>query len=269
MRVDSIRSSASSPSSSIYTKEYFLSGACEGYDAFRQGRLSTVRQRELELLELRPPMTVLDLGCGRGDMAAELARRNVSVVAADFAVAAVELTADRLSGRAPVVIANAARLPFRDGVFDRVLIADVIEHMEWSSAAASVAECRRVISRTGFVLVHTAPNAWFSNGVLRLLRPLLRPLGWRAAIERLRQYDHLRAAMHPNELSLLSLRRLVREAGLSGRVWIERDILRGGESEWARDIRGSAFWRGLTTLAGNWPFRLVFGNDLYARVSRQ
>jgi ubiquinone/menaquinone biosynthesis C-methylase UbiE len=263
------RSASSPPPSSIYTKEYFLSEACEGFDAYKEGKLSTVRRRELELLESHPGMVVLDVGCGRGDLADELVRRNVSVVAVDYAVAAVQLTAERLARRAPVVHADAARLPFRDAVFDRVLLGDVVEHLVWPSAVAALAESRRVIREPGFLLAHTAPNRWFADGVLRFLRPLLPLLGWRAAIERLSRYDELRVDMHPNELSPLGLRRLVREAGLSGRVWIDRDVLRGGESEWARDIQGSPFWRGIASLAGNWPFRLVFGNDLYARVSRQ
>jgi ubiquinone/menaquinone biosynthesis C-methylase UbiE len=264
------RRSGSSPNgSAIYTKEYFLSASCEGYDAYKEVSLSAVRRRELDLLELQPGMAVLDLGCGRGDAADELAKREVSVVAVDYAVAAVQLTAERLARRAPVIRADAARLPFRDAVFDRVLLGDVVEHLEWRSAVAALAEGRRVIRRPGFLIVHTAPNRWFADGVLRILRPLLPLLGWRAAIDRLRQYDRLRGNMHPNELSPLGLRRLVREAGLSGRVWIDRDILRGGQSEWAADIQGSPFWRALASLAGNWPLRLVFGNDLYARVSRQ
>lgn len=256
------------PDSRLYDRAYLLSNALDGIADYEAGGLSVVRAREVDLLEVAPGQRVLDVGCGRGETAAEIRRRGADVVAIDYSWDAVVLTAERLDTGEPaerpaVVQANAVALPFQDGSFDRVLLSDVIEHVPWSMGEQLLQEVRRLLAPGGRAVVHTAPNLWFITLVKRPLVVLLRLTRRESALQRFAEYDRLRHLMHPNELSPLTFRRLMRGSDMASVVWVDADVLRSGASEW------TARWPGwlvrlLGAVAGSWPLRLLLGNDMYA-----
>jgi ubiquinone/menaquinone biosynthesis C-methylase UbiE len=254
------------PASTIYSEEYFLSGACEGLDEYLAGGLSQIKQHEFSYLGVQPGERILDLGCGRGESAAEIIRLGASPIALDYAAAAVSLTHERLAGRNVVLRGDAAALPFRSHSFDRVLMGDVIEHLPWDLGVATLREVQRVLVPGGTAIVHTSPNRWFIACCMRPMRLVLRVLGHDVALSRFDEYERLREAMHPNELSPLAIRRLMRAAGVEAATWVDRDVLRSGASEWTAGLVHSPIIRALTSVAAVWPFRLVMGNDLYARI---
>jgi len=119
-------------------------------------------RRRFALANLAAGDRVLDLGCGSGDLAAELARAGVQVTAADVAQAAL----DRAAGRHPELslrlVAIDEPLPFEDGSFDAVWSSEVIEHV--ADTARWLSEVRRVLAPAGRLLLTTP-----SHGRLRLL----------------------------------------------------------------------------------------------------
>lgn len=119
-------------------------------------------------LGLRPGDRVLDVGCGGGRHAAEARRLGAHAVAVDHsdldvkdaagtleAVAVDSEAARQVSGSAAV--GDVLGLPFPDGVFDRVIAAEVFEHLPIDRPA--FAECARVL-RPGGTLAVTVPR-WF------------------------------------------------------------------------------------------------------------
>ena len=251
------------PPPAIYDRDYFLSNACEGLRDYLAGGLAPLKERELEHLGVGPGTLMLDVGCGRGEASAEAARRGAAIVAIDYSADAVVLTRELL-GRSVVVRADASALPFRTGSVDRVLMGDVVEHVPWDLAKAMLIDVDRVLAPGGRALVHTSPNTFFIAGVKPVLEVVLRWLSRDEVLHRVREYDRLRAAMHPNELNPLRFRRLMREAGLSARTWVDRDVVRGGSSEWTEELHRGRLFRMVGAIAGSWPLRLVFGNDMFA-----
>src|SRR5262245_36748205 len=112
---------------------------------------------------------VLDLGCGAGRHAFEAFRRGARVVAFDYDQAELkdvkamfralgEAEADTLpaSSSGECTNGDATRLPFADDVFDRVIAAEVLEHIPADETA--MAELTRVLKPGGTMAV-TVP-AW-------------------------------------------------------------------------------------------------------------
>jgi SAM-dependent methyltransferase len=127
-----------------------------------------------------PTMRALDVGCGPGALAGQLAQRlGASMVhAADPSQPFVDACQARLPG-VDVVCAPAEALPFADDTFDAVLSQLVVNFM--TDAAAGVREMARVARPGGTV----ASCVWDYAGEMTVLRAF-----WDAA----REVDPPRAA---------------------------------------------------------------------------
>ena len=115
---------------------------------------------------LRPGERVLDMGCGAGRHAFEMYRRGADVIAfdqdADELAGVRDLfAAMREAGEVPagaeadVKEGDALSLPFADGEFDRVVAAEILEHIPDDIQA--IAELVRVL-RPGGTIALTVPR---------------------------------------------------------------------------------------------------------------
>ncbi len=98
---------------------------------------------------------VLDMGCGPGVSTVLLAERAQPrlVAAFDFDPAMVERARRRLrrDPRVGLFVADAARMPFPDGLFDAVFVLGVVHHVpEWRTALREVARVLKPGGRLGF-----------------------------------------------------------------------------------------------------------------------
>ncbi len=108
------------------------------------------------------PVRVLDLGCGAGFLANDLARRGHHVIGIDTTLENLEVA--RARGNASYLRADARRLPVADGSVDVVCMMDLLEHVE--DPAAVIAEAARVLAPGGLVFFHTFNRTWQSNLVV-------------------------------------------------------------------------------------------------------
>ena len=123
-------------------------------------------RRRFLLEQVQPGMRVLDVGCGEGVFAAELARAGVQVVGID----AAEEPLRRARARHPELdlrlVDGEGDWPLPDAGFDAVWAGEVIEHV--ADTAAWLSEVRRVLRSGGALLLSTP-----AVGRLTLLRMAL------------------------------------------------------------------------------------------------
>jgi SAM-dependent methyltransferase len=248
-----------------YSRDYYLSDSCEGFNEFLQGHeVSPIKQRLLRRVDVEGGERVLELGCGRGEALRACAERGASAVGIDYSRDAVELSHTTCGENALVLQADATELPFRAGSFRKVFLGDVLEHLTKGQAERMLAEAYRVIGDGGTLVVHTSPNVLF----IRLVFPwvlLGLALTGRLALLRLfiEQYRTIRR-LHVREYSVGRLRRLF-GAFSFGRVEIEcdPDVLRGGKSRYTEGLAGSRAVRAVAALVSKEPLVRLFSNDLW------
>lgn len=109
------------------------------------------------MLDLRPGDTVLDIGSGTSSYPLMLAREGATVVVAELDEERVRWQQHKVAevgagrGRVLPVVADATRLPFRDGAFTRVSAVSSIEHIPDDRAVGR--EMARVLAPGGIAVV--------------------------------------------------------------------------------------------------------------------
>ncbi|OHE76780.1 MAG: hypothetical protein A2107_13625 [Verrucomicrobia bacterium GWF2_62_7] len=114
-------------------------------------------------------LNVLDIGCGEGYGADQLAAAARLVVAVDVSPAAMKFAAKKYR-RANLffAVADARRLPFRPGVFARAVSFEVIEHLP--EPEVFLRETQRVLAPDGELAFSTPNRATYPPGNIYHLR---------------------------------------------------------------------------------------------------
>jgi ubiquinone/menaquinone biosynthesis C-methylase UbiE len=254
-----------------YDKAYLLSENTEGYEAFKQGSLSYLKQSQLDMLQINQPMSLLEVGFGRGEFLYHCAKRGARVSGVDYSPSALEIGSDTLREfpNADLRIADCKELPFKDNSFERVYSGDVIEHQDLDDGAQMLKEMYRVLEPGGFMLVHTSPNTVFTKVVYRIARPFLKMIN-RRAIQILEEHMEVNKEAHVHEYNLISLRKVARMAGLSNvRIWIAEDILRSSQHRHTRALSENKIVRFVGKLGRLGAIRFLLGNDLYLKCYKE
>lgn len=256
--------------SNLYTEEYFRT-ACEGFDEFNQSegdQLSRRLKAAFEMAEIRPGMTVLDVGCGRGEILRHCAHLGADAYGIDYATVAVQMSAQVIAGtgqtpgRIDAAQADAKYLPFSTEGFDRVLMFDVVEHLYPWELQQALQEAHRVLKPDGRLIVHTAPNVWYDRyayPVVRRMRTLLGegqnyPANPREFLVDANEHVHV------NEQSLFSLRRALHKSNFKAKVWLDSP-----PQDWNAELLGRVRW----LLFRMPPFRWFFEREVFAVAAKR
>jgi ubiquinone/menaquinone biosynthesis C-methylase UbiE len=125
-----------------------------------------------------PGMTLLDLGCGKGREACELAKQlGCRVIGVDALQGTLELARDRISregleGQVTLVCGSMDALPLPDASIDFIWCRDTLNHTP--DLARTLAECARVLRPAGRMMNYSALKTdWLEPGEeRRVMQPL-------------------------------------------------------------------------------------------------
>ncbi|MFH1224995.1 MAG: glycosyltransferase [Candidatus Diapherotrites archaeon] len=223
-----------------YGENYFLNET-RGSAEFRESRgemLGEKHGRVLSLLEPKSGERILDIGCGRGELAYHAAKSGATCFGLDFSPAALRLAQEKNRGR--LVQGACTELPFRKGAFDAAVLGDIIEHIDREDAVRCIAAAHLALKKGGRLLIHT-------NNVRTVKAAEI--LGIIQGT-RFRRNDP-KKTRHINFLGRLELERMLSDAGFRSMAWTEK-IGRKRFNFPARDAMLDA------------ACRLGFGADLFA-----
>lgn len=166
----------------IYTRDYFLKGA-GGYEVYQssRGREVILRQRwALELADPRAGERVLDIGCGRGEVAYQCALRGCGVMAVDYSPDAVAITRETVSQlpeerrRDVTVACQGVDSLSLEGRFDVVFLLDIVEHLTEEQLTRLFERLEPHLNPGARVVIHT-DNVHFEKCLFPLKRALALP----------------------------------------------------------------------------------------------
>jgi len=253
-----------------YNKEYFLSDYLEGYREYKKGELSAVKQRQLTLLDLKKGIKMLEIGFGRGELLLHSAKKGANVTGIDFSRDAYEIAQNSLwqYHNVNLQIADCRDLPFEDNSFERVFSGDLIEHFEYQDAILMLKEMQRVLRTGGFMLVHTAPNAFFRNYVYPLVKHLVKLID-KNSVKMIDHQFYAGPQFHIHEYNLFSLKKIARKAGLTNiQAWIDEDILRSSKHRFTKTIGKNWLVKRAVSFSKYSVIRFFFGNDIYLKKTK-
>ena len=146
-----------------YDTAYYVSdcGGHAEYELFAGRKLEDPRLAAVHALAAAAAgARVLDVGCGRGELAYAFAAAGARVTAVDYSEDALAL-ARATAGDLPVRLVCADATQFDDaGGFDVAVASDVIEHLAPSELDTLYARLAAMLAPSGTFVIHTWPNAW-------------------------------------------------------------------------------------------------------------
>jgi ubiquinone/menaquinone biosynthesis C-methylase UbiE len=166
-----------------------------GMNGSLRPRLYAFEERLGELAQ--PPATVLDFGCGTGNLAGHLSACGYALSACDISSKMVEWARKSKHGASAtwhVLPADWRELPFASNTFDAIVASSVFEYL--TGIDMTLAEFRRILKPGGF-LIATVPN---NRHVVRKLENFLRPMAAIAnkmpALNRIQKLDSYATYLH-------------------------------------------------------------------------
>lgn len=159
------------------------------------------RQTALQMLQVESGQRVLNAGSGTGRGSAAIEERlppGAALYSTDLSTTMTRLSASRTSS--PVLISDITRTPFRQGAFDWIWSAFVLDLLPVDTVQQALLEFRRILAPGGRLLLIS-----MTDGVDSLSRTVMG--AWRAVY---RLHPYLCAGCRP-----LDLAALIQQAGMS------------------------------------------------------
>jgi len=203
-----------------YTADYYLND-CGGYDEFKSSEGMVIDQRLQDVMNLVNPQKgdkILDIGCGRGELTFALANEVAYVEGVDYSADAIEIAQKTYAGTRENLAFVQADVCKMDnmGTFDKIVMADVVEHIEQDGLQRIFEKISTSMSEEGVLVIHTAPNKDFYDFCYPAKREEARKIGGYLPPNPRSYYEQL---MHINEQTPKQLEDTLCKSFKFVRVW--------------------------------------------------
>jgi 2-polyprenyl-3-methyl-5-hydroxy-6-metoxy-1,4-benzoquinol methylase len=210
---------------SHYDHRYYTQ-SCHGFDHFAPQSGQRLHDDRLQavavIASLKPSGRVLDLGCGRGELAYYFAQQGFAVTAIDYSPTAIALAqqcfADQPEWQTGVTWhcadVNSVELPRQH--YDLVIATDLIEHLTPAEVVRLYDRIGTWLKPDGLMVLHTFPNRWYYQYDYARKRRLAKQLGAYLP-QQPRSLDEQR--LHINEQSPRILKQQLQRAFPHSLMW--------------------------------------------------
>jgi len=113
-------------------------------------------------------LRVLDLGCGAGRHVVFMAKREFEAYGINFSKTGLNLTKSRLQQenlKGHIAKCDMKNLPFTDSCFDSLICLHTIYHQKFEEIKRTVSEIKRVLKKSGLVLINFLSKQTHSYGM--------------------------------------------------------------------------------------------------------
>lgn len=262
---DSWMETEGSVPSTVYTRDYYLT-CCQGHEQFVESMGQVLPARlliPLNLAGVRPGMRVLDVGCGRGEIVLQCARRGATAWGLDYAEEAILVAREGLTTIATpedlahisIMRSNARSLPFPDNSMDVVFMLDVVEHLYPKELTETFTDIWRVLRPGGQLVIHTMPNLWYYHYGYPIYRVVQRLRREQLPPDPRFRWDY--HEVHVNEQTPTTLHHALATCGYQAKVWLRTT------QDYSYEPNPVVRW-GMKFLTKVYPFRWIFCNDIFA-----
>jgi 2-polyprenyl-3-methyl-5-hydroxy-6-metoxy-1,4-benzoquinol methylase len=181
--------------------DYQYRAAYHGWSPQRFWHQSRLRA-SAEMLSIQPGMRVLDVGCGSGVFASQVATGSQAcVVGVDANVRAVEFARSQfVDPNLRFEVGNLSDLSFTDQSFERIALLEVIKHIHQYQVIDLLRALRSLLTPGGRLVIST-PNALSAWPMIEWL------------LDHLRLVPHMRGEQHVARYHLESLRSVCEPLG--------------------------------------------------------
>lgn len=228
-----------SVSSKIYNKKYYLT-VCPGAEEFKKSGGKKLHLR-LEKLLCKIPINkftkILDVGCGRGDVALYLGKNSKKTIGIDYSKEAIKL-ANSTRKNFPLAIRkkvhyqimNIRKMSFPDNYFDIVICIDVLEHLYRDEVEQALREIKRVLKKDGVLFLQTGMNKLLYdfvykyyifpvNKIVTTIDQFVRRINYESLPKDPRTIDEKK--QHVNEPTYFYLKNLLKKFRFEGKIKTE------------------------------------------------
>ncbi len=152
-------------SHAYYDRQYYLGGKAEyrhryikrAFNVYSKFSKQVINwYRALYIKYCFNPKTLLDVGCGTGDVVDKLRKLGVDAKGLEISHDALELASHHV--RPFLAIGDITAIPFKDDSFDMVTTFGVMEHIERSKIKKAALETVRIAKKQVVHIIHTREN---------------------------------------------------------------------------------------------------------------
>jgi len=220
-----------------YSEKYF-ENYCTGYDHWQNSagqKMDPRLEAAFKLGRVRTGMTVVDYGCGRGELVTKSSLRGAIATGFDYSIGAINMCRKIVpkNTAAKFELIKRPNLKLKDKSVDIIFFVDVIEHLYPEEVDIVLKEFKRILKTKGKLIVHTAPNkdfynggyVWFSRYANKLANLLWPSLFGEKLPTTKNPRDKLEKKLHVNECNKEDLVTYLKQAGFKKtKVWCDSEF---------------------------------------------